>query len=658
MKIRPFIVVFLLCALSLGCASRYEEDADVMGFTAPTEHTRKLNAAVTNELPLGDRQDFDEAKRGLVAAAPDLLIRDAGGKLLWDVPSFSFIKGDAPDSVNPSLWRQAKLNGMHGLFKVTEGVYQLRGFCLSNMTIIEGKTGWIVVDTLTTRETAAAAFAFAGAHLKPRPVTAVIYTHSHIDHFGGVLGVISAGEAARRKVTIIAPAGFMDEATKENIIAGVAMGRRSEYQFGRHLPPSPRGYVDSGLGMRAPYGDFGILAPTVTVDRTPQPMTVDGVRFVFQYTPESEAPAELAFYLPDKKAYCGAEVVNRNMHNLYTLRGTKVRDSLKWSGYIDEAMRLFPDAEVCFMVHHWPLWGNKRVMEFLEKQRDMYRYIHDQTMRLANAGLTPREISEEVKFPEALDRFFPNRGYYGTLRHNTKAVYQAYLGWYDGNPATLNLLPPEQSAKKYVEFMGGAGEVLKKAEASFDEGDYRWAAEVLNHLVFAEPGNDRARRLLARVYDQLGYQAESGVWRNVYLSAAWELRHGAPKEGMDLSKVYELMKRTPLPRFFESMAVRLDGPKAEGKEMSINLVFTDIGESYVLTVKNAVLHHRRSAPSPKANATLAVTHDLFVRMLVGKANMKETLFSDKLKVTGSRTDLLRFLALFDRPKTNFNIVVP
>jgi linear primary-alkylsulfatase len=641
-----------------GCTPEYAEDADASGFSAPTEITRQMNDRVRKVLPLDDQGDFEEARRGLIASAPHLQINDADGASLWNMPSFDFIDGPAPASVNPSLWRQAKLNNIHGLFEVTPGIYQLRGFDLANMTLIEGAAGWIIVDPLTTRETAAAAMAFAGQHLKPRPVSAIIFTHSHIDHFGGVLGVISAEEAAERKVPIIAPAGFMAEATSENVIAGIAMGRRAEYQFGRHLPPSARGYVDTGLGKSVPFGNFGILAPNTTVDRTPQTMTVDGIRFVFQYAPESEAPAELTFYLPDFNAFCGAEIVSRNMHNLYTLRGAKVRDALKWSHYINQAIDLFGEADIYFACHHWPIWGNENIVNFLGKQRDLYKYIHDQTMRLANAGYTPREIAEQMALPESLDRFFSNRGYYGTLSHNTKAVYQAYLGWYDANPAHLNPLPPEASAKRYVTYMGGAEAILVKARKSFDEGDYRWVAEVLNHLTFAEPDNQKAKLLLARAYDQLGYQAESGVWRSVYLTAAYELRHGVPDMGMNLAKAYELLKRTPPSKFFDSMAVRLNGPAAAGKTMVLNIIFTDIGEGYVLTLQNAVLHHKASPPDPGADVTLNITHDLFVRMLTGRASLKETLFSDQLDVSGSRTDLLAFLMLLDRPEGNFNIVTP
>ncbi|MBW1895061.1 MAG: MBL fold metallo-hydrolase, partial [Deltaproteobacteria bacterium] len=510
-----------------------------------------------------------------------------------------------------------------------------------------------------TRETSSRAIAFARKHLKEKPIVARIYTHSHIDHFGGVLGVLSPEDAAKRKVRIIAPKGFMAEATSENIIAGIGMGRRAGYQFGKPLAPTERGHVDDGLGKAVPFGTFSILSPTEIVDRTPQKMVIDGVKFTFQYAPESEAPAELTFYLPDFKTYCGAEIVSRNMHNLYTLRGAKIRDALKWSGYIDEVINLFGDAEIYFGCHHWPIWGNERIIDFLKKQRDLYKYIHDQTIRLANAGYTPREISEQIELPPSLSNFFSNRGYYGTLRHNSKAVYQAYFGWYDANPANLNPLPPESSAILYIDYMGGADQVLAKAQAAFDTGDYRWVAEVLNHLVFAEPDNVKAKALLANTYDQLGYQSESGVWRNVYLTGAYELRHGAPDKGVNIASFYEVLKQTPLSRFFDSMAVRLDGPAAEGKHFVVNIIFKDINENYVLTVENSVLRHKKTDdPDPDANATLKLTHELFLKMAIGKAGIKDTIFSDDLETSGSRIDLVRFFLLFDKPKGIFNIVTP
>jgi alkyl sulfatase BDS1-like metallo-beta-lactamase superfamily hydrolase len=428
--------------------------------------------------------------------------------------------------------------------------------------------------------------------------------------------------------------------------------------FGFQLPRSERGHVGSGLGKGPAAGTFGILPATDTIGETPTELTIDGVKFVFQNAPGSEAPAELTFYLPDLKAFCGAEVVSHNMHNLYTLRGAKVRDAIKWSGYIDEIIALFGDAEVYFGSHHWPIWGNERVTDFLEKQRDTYKYINDQTLRLALHGYTPREISEQLELPEALRTSFPNRGYYGTLKHNAKAVYQRYFGWYDGNPANLDPLPPTEAGAKYVELAGGAANVLQNAQAAYDSGEYRWAAEVLNHLVFADPDNQDARDLLAKTYDQLGYQAESGPWRDIYLTGAFELRHGGPDEGVDIAAAIDLITHAPLERFLDAMAARLNGPKAEGRVMIVNLVFTDLGVTHVLELKNSVLRHYKRDPHPDANATLKITHDMYLRMVTGRVGLKDTLFSDDLKIEGSRLDLVGFFRLFDKPDGTFNIVTP
>jgi alkyl sulfatase BDS1-like metallo-beta-lactamase superfamily hydrolase len=652
------IALFFLSACATDYTG-YEENADSWGFTAPTAHTIEKNKVFAEKLAIDNAQDFDDARRGLIAVPEKLTVMGDDGEVLRNMEEFAFLDAEeVPSSVNPSLWRQARLNNIHGLFEVTPCIYQIRGFDISNMTIINGKSGWIIVDTLTTRETGAAAIAFARKNLEPRPISAIIFTHSHIDHFGGVLGVISSEEAAQNNVRIIAPEGFMKESTSENIMTGTVMSRRAGYQFGKDLPASERGYVDTGLGSRIPFGTYGILAPTDIVDHAPQEMTIDGVKFVFQYTPESEAPAELTFYLPDYKTYCGAEILTHNMHNLYTLRGTKTRDALKWSGYINEAMELFGEAEIFIASHHWPIWGNDRVRDFLEKQRDLYKFMHDQTLRLANNGYTPKEIAEQIALPEALDREFYNRGYYGTLSHNSKAVYQHYLGWYDGNPANLNPLPPEASARRYVAYMGGADNILEMASQSFENGEYRWVAEVLNHLIFADPGNKNARILLAKTYDQLGYQAESGVWRSVYLSAAYELRHGAPEKGLSLSKARELLKRTPPERFFDTISVRLSGPRAEGKQMVINVNFTDLGENHVLSLKNAVLHHKPAALDPDADVTLEITYDLFIRILIGEAGLRETIFSDDLNIAGSRMDLLGFLMMLEKPDNNFNLIEP
>jgi alkyl sulfatase BDS1-like metallo-beta-lactamase superfamily hydrolase len=624
------------------------------GNSPATAITASINRAVTAELDIADQRDFEDATRGLIASEDGLIVSMADGSVVWDMPAYDFIAGEAPPSVNPSLWRQAKLNNIHGLFEVTEGVYQLRGFDLSNMTIIEGDRGWILVDPLIARETAAAALAFARKHLGTKPISTVIFTHSHVDHFGGVLAVLEPDGSTE----VIAPIGFMEEATSENVLAGSTMSRRAMFMYGVQLERSPKGHVDTGLGKSPSSGSPGITAPTRIIETTGEAMRIDGVEFIFQNAAGSEAPAELTFYLPEKKAFCGAEVVSRNMHNLYTLRGAKVRDAYKWSHYIDEAINLFPDTEVYFASHHWPMWGNADIVDFLKKQRDGYRYIHDQTLRLASQGHTPREIAEEIELPKALRESFPNRGYYGTLKHNSRAVYQRYFGWYDGNPANLDPLPPVESAVRYVDTMGGANAVLTRAQQDFDKGDYRWVAELLNHLVFAEPGNSEAKQLLAKTYDQLGYQAESGPWRDNYLTAALELRQGTPTKGMGVANAGDLLRETPPKEFMQLLGVLLNGPKAEGKTYVINFEFTDLGESHTLELENAVLYHRSGTLSPDANATVRISHALFVKMITGNAGIKEVLFSDDVSLEGSTIDLLGFFALLDTPDDVFNIVTP
>jgi alkyl sulfatase BDS1-like metallo-beta-lactamase superfamily hydrolase len=576
----------------------------------------------------------------------------------WSQQLFAFVGGEAPASVNPSLWRQAKLNGIHGLFQVVDGVYQVRGYDVSNVSWIRGKTGWIVVDPLTSAESAAQAAALFRAHMGDDPVVAVIFTHSHVDHFGGVRAVLPNGSA--EGVRIVAPRRFVEEVTSENVLAGTAMGRRALYQFGTNLPVGPRGYVDSGLGKQPLAGTTTFALPTDEVDRTPQEMEIDGVSFVFQYTPESEAPAELAFYLPAQKAYCGAEIVSKTLHNLYTLRGAKVRDALLWSGYVDDAIQRFPELEVVFTSHHWPSFGRERALAFLAGQRDTYRYIHDQTLRLANQGATPREIAEQLQLPPQLARRFANRGYYGTVRHNAKAVYQFYFGWYDANPANLDPLPPAELGRKYVEAIGGAEALKEEARAALAAGEERWAASLLVHLVFASPDDGEARELLARAYDQLGYRAESGVWRSAYLTGAHELRHGAPDSGGLATRFAgDILARIPLDQFFAAMATRLDGPAAaEQDPLTLNFVFTDVGETHVLNLENAVLHHWKRDADPAAAATVRLTRALFLKLATGQAGLRDFVFSDELDVDGSRTALLAFFRLLDPIDPSFAIVTP
>jgi len=632
-------------------------DPDAKGHVAPSATTRKANAAVAKALPLDDPADFEDAKHGLVASESALVVRAADGTPIWDMTAYAFVEGEAPASVNPSLWRQAKLNGLHGLFEVAPGVHQVRGYDLANMTLIQGKTGLIVVDPLTARETAAAALAFARKTLGAAPVVAIVFTHSHVDHFGGVGGVVPDAAAAKG-LRVVAPIRFVEEATSENVMAGPAMGRRAAYMYGMPLERGPRGHVDTGLGKEPARGALGILAPTDVVDHTGQELEIDGVRFVFQYAPDSEAPTELTFYLPERKAFCAAETATHTLHNVYTLRGAKVRDALAWSQYLDDAIERFGDMDVVFASHHWPVFGNGRALTHLAQQRDLYRFIHDQTLRMANAGATPQEIAETLVLPASLANVFANRDYYGTVKHDAKAVYQRYFGWYDGNPANLDPLPPVELGMRTVAAMGGADAVLRLGQEAYDAGDYRWAATLLNHLVFAEPERTDARELLARSYDQLGYRAESGPWRDVYLTGALELRHGVQGGDVDLANAGGLLQLLPLDRFFDALATRLDAAKADGKKLAVNFVFTDAGESWVLSVENSVLHPRRRDPDPAAVATVRLTRALLVGLVTGQAGLRDLVFSDDLSVEGSRLDLLSFLGLFDRGAKPFPIVTP
>jgi alkyl sulfatase BDS1-like metallo-beta-lactamase superfamily hydrolase len=653
MKRLHLSILAALLALLAGCG----KNAGVGGTAGDAaQATQQANEQFTQELKLDDPQDFEDARRGLIAKPEGKILATDGTTVLIDFDAFKFVDGKAPPTVNPSLWRHAVLNAQIGLFKVTDGVYQVRGFDIANITLVEGKTGWIVIDTLTARESAAAAMAFARKHLGDKPVSAIVFTHSHADHFGGALGVVSAAELAERKIPVIASEGFVEEATSENILVGTAMARRSMYQFGKNLERSAKGNVDTGLGKNVAYGAIGILPPTQLVTKQTQEITLDGVRFVFHNVPGAEAPAELTFSIPEKKVYGGAENLAQTMHNLLPVRGAKVRDALRWATYMQEALDQLGDAEIYVGQHNWPIWGNARIAEFITKHRDVYKYTHDQTVRLANAGYTPREIAETVKLPKSLASYPGTRGYYGDLRHNVKAVYQFYLGAYDGNPANLNPLPPQESAKRYLELLGGADKAVAAAQAAFDKGDYRWAAELLNQAVFGQPDHKGASALLARTYEQMGYGSEAATWRNSYLSAADELRNGPPKKGVDRSFLIDMLHQTPVERFLEAMAAGLDGPAAEGKDLKINLVLTDLEESYVLWIENAVLHHKKAAPAADANATLTLTKPIFIKMMAGTAGVKDTLLSDDLRVDGSKIDLVRFFTLIDKAPGTFAIV--
>ncbi len=650
----------------------FEQGADAQGHTAPSALTIKANQAVLQQRPFSNRVDFENATKGLISSEDHLMIDHLEGGKVWDMPAYDFIDANgenAPGSVNPSLWRQAALNNINGLFKVSDGIYQIRGYDLANMSIIESDNGWIIVDPLTARETASHALIFAQKHLGKKPIKAILFTHSHIDHFGGVQGILQhLSDAEKAELEIIAPEGFEEEATSENIIAGTAMSRRAMYMYGKNLARTERGHVGTGLGKGPGFGTFGFAKATKLIGHSNKNTSIDGVPFEFQIVSGSEAPAEFTFYLPEHKAFCGAEMVSGTMHNLYTLRGAKVRDARMWSSFIDEARIQFKDAENYFGSHHWPIWGQANINDFLEVQRDTYKFIHDQSVRLMNQGLTPNEIADQIQLPEALNKDFHNQGYYGTTKHNSRAVYQGYLGWYNANPATLDALPETKAAVRYVEMMGGAQAIIEKAHSQFNNAatmdvqagkdTYRWLAELLNHVVFADKNNAEAKVLLAKVYDQLGYQAESAPWRDVYLTGAYELRHGAAEKGIDPAVMKEVLMETSVDKFFDSMTVRLIADKAEGKKLNVKVTFTDLNQSHLLMLDNSVLHHKQVDKNTPADATLNLTQALFVKIIIGEAGLKETLFGDELSIEGSKLDLISFFGLLDKPEGTFNIVTP
>lgn len=618
-------------------------------------YTAAANQAFGATLPLADRQDFDDATRGLVAAMPDAPYQDVAGNVIWQPHQFDFIRGAAPASVNPSLWRMETLNNAHGLYKVSDGIYQLRGFDISNMTLIEGKTGWIVVDPLVSAEMARAGLEFAQRHLGRRPVVAVIYTHGHADHFGGVRGVISDDDPQSGKVRVIAPEGFMDTSVAENVLAGNAMARRAQYQFGLPLEAGPQGTVGTGLGKKVSTGTIGLIAPTDTIGKTGQGMEIDGLRFEFQLANGSEAPSEMTFYIPERHALCLAEVVTANMHNIYTLRGARMRDALGWSKYINEMLDLFPEAEVGFRSHHWPVWGKDRLRQQLANQRDMYRFLNDQALNLANRGVPFDEVGDASFFPKALKADFSTHGYYGTLSHNLRGVVDYYLGWYNSNPATLNPLTGKARAQHYVAAMGGAKAVLKRARAGYAKGDYRWVAEMLNHLVLADPANKAARLLQADTLEQLGYQAESSIWRNEYLTGASELRDGIATlhlstQGPDLTRAMSVEM------IFDFLAVRLNHEKADGLRLGVNIAFTDTHENYALELSNSVLNNTRGRVLAKPDAALSLTRAALFKMLVAKVPLAQLVQAGEVKLDGDPKTLAALFGNFDQFDPQFPIV--
>ncbi len=637
---RVILAAALMCVFG-GAASAQVSDA-----------TRASNAAFSQTLPWGDREDEDFATRGFISAYDQPQIRTAdGSRVVWDFTAYDFLHGDAPDTVNPSLWRHAQLLARAGLFRVTDRVYQIRGFDVSNMTIVVGDTGLIIVDPLSSAETAAAGLALARRTLGDKPVVAVIYTHSHIDHFGGVRGVVPNPAG----VEIIAPDHFMEHAVTENVIAGNAMSRRAQYQFGAGLPPGPEGQMTSGIGLAVSNGTFTLIPPTRTITHTGETLTIDGVRIEFQLTPDTEAPSEMNFLFPDFGVLLIAENATASMHNILTPRGALVRDAKAWADYLTEVLRLYGDrTQVMVNSHAWPRFGGDRVRDFLTSHRDAYKYLHDQTVRLMNAGYTDREIAEQVRLPASLSARWFNHGYYGTMMHNSRAVYQRYMGWYDANPTNLNPLPPAEEGVRFVRAMGGEDRVLAEGQRAFDEGDYRWAARVLNNLVFANPQNTAARQLLARTHRQMAYQAESAIWRNMYLTAARELEQGPPQRGPQTQSA-DLIGATPTSYILDLLAVRLNPERLGDRHYAFNLVFPERNERFAVTIRNGVLVYERDQTVD--GPTVTSPRAAFLQAMATQS-MARAVLSGQIRIQGSRRSLEGLGEVFDNPDPNFPIVTP
>ncbi|MET0459096.1 MAG: alkyl sulfatase dimerization domain-containing protein [Ilumatobacteraceae bacterium] len=593
-----------------------------------------------------DTTDFEDAERGFVAAMVPCVVTTDDGRVVWDNDAYSFLDGACPETANPSLWRQSQLCAKQGLFEVTDGIYQVRGLDLSNMTLVEGDEGVIVIDPLISKETAAAALALYREHRGDRPVTAVIYTHAHGDHFGGVHGVYRDG------IPIVAGHGFMDAAVAENVYAGGAMNRRAEYMYGAQLAKGPAGQIGAGLGQTTSLGSIGLIPPTLEITHTGQEETLDGVLIRFQMTPGTECPVEMNFLFPQRRALCMAENATHNLHNLLTLRGAVVRDARIWSHYLNEAIDLFADdMDVAFASHHWPTWGRDRVVTYLSEQRDLYAYLHDQTLRLMNQGYTGPEIAEMVEMPPALEASWHTHGYYGSVSHNVKAIYQRYLGWFDGNPANLWPHPPVERATRYVEAFGGADTVIARAQGFIDDGDLRFAVELLNHVIFADDTNTTARELLAGVYDVLGFGAENGTWRNFYLQGAYELRNGVESAVLNSASSPDMVAALSVGQLFDSLAIRVNGPRAWDAHLTIDWTFTDLGHTYRTELTNGVLIQDVDPRSGSADLTLTLTKSQLLGLLGGAS-------LDGITTAGDASVLETMLSVLDPGQPGFAIVTP
>lgn len=630
--------------------------------TMPKEasaHTCAHNKSVLGQMPFGDTQDFTDAARGFIATLPEVEIRNAEGRVVFTLKEYAFLSAEeAPDTVNPSLWRQARLNMHNGLFQVTDRIYQVRGFDISNMTIIEGNRGLIVIDPLVSCEVARAGLDLYWAHRGRKPVTAVIYTHSHTDHYGGVRGVLDEAEVVAGNVPVFAPDRFMEEVTKENVLAGSPMLRRAMFQFGPMLRKGPRGQVDAGLGKGTSRGTVSLIPPTHIIRQPLETHIVDGVEIIFQLTPETEAPAEMHMFYPGLRALNLAENATHNLHNIYPIRGAQVRDANAWAKYLNEARDKFAvKSDVVFAQHHWPVWGTSRLLDYMAKQRDAYKYLHDQTLRLMNHGWKPGDIAEKLSLPKSIEKEWHIRGYYGTFSHNARSVYQRYLGWYDANPANLNPLPPVARAKKTVEYMGGAAAAIARAREDFTKGEYRWVADAMSQVVFADPSNREARELGADALEQMGYQTESATWRNAFLFGAHELRAGPPRMPPTRANV-DVIRGLTLDLFFDYVGMRLNGDKAEGKSIVVNWTFPDIGERYVLTLENCALTYLADRHADKADAHVTLDRKLLNRIILGELALPDAIAQGLATVEGDAGKVAELFGLLDEFAVGFEILEP
>ncbi|MGB0777539.1 MAG: alkyl/aryl-sulfatase [Flavobacteriaceae bacterium] len=653
--------ILLLLVLSFGVLNSYAQEKPKKASAT----TKKMNQVLYDSYPFKDNTSFEEAQKGFIAPLPNEgIVKDANGKVVWDVKRFkAFIKEGkkSPSTVNPSLWRQSELLMYTGLFEVVPGVYQVRGADLSNMTIVEAEGGIHIYDPLISAETAKYALDLYYEHRPKTPVTAVFFTHSHVDHFGGVAGVASQEDVASGKIKVYAPEGFLDHAIEENVYAGIAMSRRASYMYGNVLEPNAQGQVGAGLGITTSTGTVGVFAPTNIISETGYKEVIDGLEYEFVMAPGSEAPSEMMWYLPKYKLINTAEDAVHTMHNLYTLRGAKTRDASVWPKYLNQVLQSFgSEAEVAAGMHHWPVWGNERVNGHIKSQRDTYKYMHDQTLHHANMGATMNELPALIDMPESLVNQWGTHGYYGSKSHNVRAVYNYYLGYFDGNPAHLNPLPPAEVAVKYVAAMGGADKVMEAGKAAYEAGEYRWGAELVNHLVFADPDNQEAKNLQADLLEQMGYQAESGPWRNFYLAGAYELRNGIQKSAAPQTSSPQIISNMSMELIFGYMGIQLDAKKADGKKITLNWILTDVNEKYTQFLENSVLNFWPDSEDPEADATVILTRETLNGFLLGEVKLEDAIKSGKVQIKGDQEQFMTVLGCLDNLNSYifFDIVTP